>query len=280
MKNKFNNLLFILICFIFLSKNINADEPFIFDITEIEILENGNQINGFKGGTATSKDGSTITAENFFYNKFTNILETTGNVKYEEKIFTIGNSRAVNESNTITASNLEYDKIKNIFEAKKNAVVNDFEKDTTIYADEISYFKNEEEIFTKGKTKALIEKKYEFNSENVSFYRNLGDLISQTKSSVEDDNGNIYKLKNFTYNINKELLKGQEVEILAKVDENKIDQYFFSEGFFNFKDKSHLAKETKIKSHKDIFEDENQDPRIYGSSSFSDQYKTIVNNAL
>ena len=138
MKNKFYNLLFILICFIFLSKNINADEPFIFDITEIEILDNGNQINGFKGGTATSKDGSTITAENFFYNKLTNILETTGNVEYkdkikniiittdkaiylknEEKIFTIGNSKAVNESNTITASNLEYNKIKNIFEAKK-----------------------------------------------------------------------------------------------------------------------------------------------------------------
>jgi LPS-assembly protein len=299
MKNKFNNLLFILICFIFLSKNINADEPFIFDITEIEILDNGNQINGFKGGTATSKDGSTITAENFFYNKLTNILETTGNVEYkdkikniiittdkaiylknEEKIFTIGNSKAVNESNTITASNLEYDKIKNIFEAKKNAVVIDFEKDTTIYADEISYFKNEEKIFTKGKTKALIEKKYEFNSENVSYYRNLGDLISQTKSSVEDDNGNIYKLKNFTYNINKELLKGQEVEILAKVDENKIDQYFFSEGFFNFKDKSHLAKETKIKTHKDVFGDKDQDPRIYGSSSFSDQNKTVVNNAI
>jgi len=299
MKNKFYNLLFILICFIFLSKNINADEPFIFDITEIEILDNGNQINGFKGGTATSKDGSTITAENFFYNKLTNILETTGNVEYtdkikniiittdkaiylknEEKIFTIGNSKVVNESNTITASNLEYDKIKNIFEAKKNAVVIDFEKDTTIYADEISYSKNEEKIFTKGKTKALIEKKYEFNSENVSYYRNLGDLISQTKSSVEDDNGNIYKLKNFTYNINKELLKGQEVEILAKVDENKIDQYFFSEGFFNFKDKSHLAKETKIKTHKDVFGDKDQDPRIYGSSSFSDQNKTVVNSAI
>jgi hypothetical protein len=44
---------------------------------------------------------------------------------------------------------------------------------------------------------------------------------------VEDDSGNIYKLKNFTFNINKELLKGQEVEILAKVDEDKIDRYFF-----------------------------------------------------
>ena len=299
MKNKFYTLILVIFIFVFLSKNINANEPFIFDVTEIEILENGDLINGFKGGTVTSQDGSTITAENFFYNKLTNILETTGDVKYrdklkniiitadkaiylknEEKIFTIGNSKAVNKSNTITASNLEYDKIKNIFNAKKNVVVIDFEKDTTIYANEISYLKNEEKVFTKGKTKALIENKYEFNSENVTYFRNLGDLISKKKSLVEDDSGNTYKLKNFKYNINKELLKGQEVEILAKVDENKIDQYFFSEGFFNFKDKSHLAKETKIKTHKDVFGDEDQDPRIYGSSSLSDQNKTIINNAL
>jgi LPS-assembly protein len=299
MKNKFYTLILILFYFVFVSKNVNANEPFIFDVTEIEILENGNKINGFKGGTATSIDGSTITAENFFYNKLTNILETTGNVKYrdkikntiitadkaiyfknEEKIFTIGNSKAVNDTNTITASNLEYDKIKNIFKAKKNVVVVDFEKDITIYANEIFYLKNKEKVFTKGKTKALIENKYEFNSENVSYFRNLGDLISKNKSSVEDDSGNTYKLKNFKYNINKELLKGQEVEILAKVNENKIDQYFFSEGFFNFKDKSHLAKETKIKTHKDVFDDEDQDPRIYGSSSLSDQNKTIINNAL
>jgi LPS-assembly protein len=299
MKNKFYTLILILFYFVFVSKNVNANEPFIFDVTEIEILENGNKINGFKGGTATSIDGSTITAENFFYNKLTNILETTGNVKYrdkikntiitadkaiyfknEEKIFTIGNSKAVNDTNTITASNLEYDKIKNIFKAKKNVVVVDFEKDITIYANEIFYLKNKEKVFTKGKTKALIENKYEFNSKNVSYFRNLGDLISKNKSSVEDDSGNTYKLKNFKYNINKELLKGQEVEILAKVNENKIDQYFFSEGFFNFKDKSHLAKETKIKTHKDVFDDEDQDPRIYGSSSLSDQNKTIINNAL
>ena len=35
----------------------------------------GNQINGYKGGKAISADGSTITAENFFYNKLTNILK-------------------------------------------------------------------------------------------------------------------------------------------------------------------------------------------------------------
>ena len=84
MKNKFKNFIFILFCFIFLFKNLYANEPFIFDITEMEILENGNKINGYKGGTATSEDGSTIVGKNFFYNKLTNILEAIGSVKYED----------------------------------------------------------------------------------------------------------------------------------------------------------------------------------------------------
>jgi LPS-assembly protein len=67
---------------------------------------------------------------------------------------------------------------------------------------------------------------------------------------------------------------------LAKVEQNKNDKYFFSEGFFNFKDKTHIAKETKINTHKDVFGDENHDPRLYGSSSYSDESKTVVNNAL
>jgi LPS-assembly protein len=111
---------------------------------------------------------------------------------------------------------LNTNKSNNVFEAKKNAVVTDFQKDTTIYAEEIKYLKNDEKVFTKGKTRALIENKYKFNSEDVSYYRNLGDLISQKESSIEDESGNIYKVKNFNYNIDKEVLKGEEVHVLAK----------------------------------------------------------------
>jgi LPS-assembly protein len=299
MKNNFINFLIILLLIIVTIKKVNANEPFIFDITEIEILEKGNQINGYKGGTATSKDGSTITAEKFFYNKLTNILETIGNVKYldktkniiittdkaiyiknKEKIFTIGNSKVVSEKNTITSSKLEYDKIDNFFIAKEDAIVTDLEKDTTIYANEITYLKNKEKVFTSGETKALINDKYIFNSRNVTYLRVDEKLFSKEKSSVEDNDGNIYKLSNFFYDINLEILKGKKIEVLAKVDENNIDKYFFSEGFFNFKDKSHKAKETKIKIHKNVFDDENQDPRVYGASSSSNSKKTIINNGI
>ena len=359
MKNKIKYFLLIIFYSLLILKSVNANEPFVFDVTEIEILENGNQINGYKGGTATSHDGSTITAENFFYNKLTNILEAIGNVKYidtsnkititsnkaiylknNEKVHTIGNSRAFSDNNTIEASNLEYDKIKNIFKAKENAVVNDLEKNTTIYADEITYLKNkekflstgkskainenntitasileydkinnifkakenavvidlekdatiysneitylknDEKVFTQGKTKAFIQKKYIFNSENVTYLRNTGKIFSQKKSSLDDDNGNFYKLDNFFYDIDKELLKGERVEVLAKVDENKTDKYFFSEGFFNFKEKSHIAKETKINTHKEIFDNKDNDPRLYGSSSYSNENKTVLKNGL
>ena len=138
MINKIKSHILILFCFCLVHKSVNANEPFVFDVTEIEILENGNQINGYKGGTASSEDGSTITAENFFYNKLTNILEASGKVRYldkiknviittdkaiyfknQERIFTIGNSKVENDNNKIVASNIEYDKNKNIFEAKK-----------------------------------------------------------------------------------------------------------------------------------------------------------------
>ncbi len=299
MKSSLIYFLFIIFLSLHTLLNVKANEPFVFNVTEIEILENGNQINGYKGGTAVTEDGSKIIAENFYFNKLTNILEAEGNVKYldgikntiittdkaiymknQEKIFTKGNSKAENEHNTITASNLEYDKIQNIYKAKENAVINDYKKDATLYADEITYLKDEEKVFTKGKTKALVEKKYLFNSENVSYFRNFNKIFSQKKSTVEDDNGNIYVLDSFSYNILDELLKGEKVKVLARVEKDKKDQYFFSEGFFNFKDKSHIAKETKIKIHKDVFGDENQDPRLYGSSSYSDEAKTVVNNGM
>ena len=60
MKNKFFNSLFFLIWIIFSLSASNADEAFTLNVTEIEILENGDKINGTNGGTAISDYCSTI----------------------------------------------------------------------------------------------------------------------------------------------------------------------------------------------------------------------------
>ena len=64
------------------------------------------------------------------------------------------------------------------------------------------------------------------------------------------------------------------------IDSNKIDRYFFKDGFFNFKNKSLVAKDTNIKVHKDIFGNDENDPRLYGTSSFGDENKTVVNKGI
>ena len=84
MKSKFLKSFFLSMWIFFSYCYVNANEAFTFNVAEIEILENGNKINGTNGGTVISKDGSTIDGKNFFYNKQTNILEINGDVKYSD----------------------------------------------------------------------------------------------------------------------------------------------------------------------------------------------------
>ena len=86
MKSKFLNPLFLLVWIFFSFSYVNANEAFTFNVAEIEILENGNKINGTNGGKVISDDGSTISGNNFFYNKQTNILKITDNVKYLDNV--------------------------------------------------------------------------------------------------------------------------------------------------------------------------------------------------
>ena len=126
MRNKNLNLLLYFIFFLNFFSIVSASEEFEFNVTELEILENGNLIKGTKGGKSSTKDGYTITADTFIYDKLSNILKVNGNVKFEdakselliftnkatyfknqEIIFTEGDSVAINFENTITYINPE-----------------------------------------------------------------------------------------------------------------------------------------------------------------------------
>ncbi|XOJ73617.1 hypothetical protein ABXT43_01895 [Candidatus Pelagibacter sp. Uisw_114] len=79
MKNKFIAFLFILL-FTFINLNRVYSEEFIFEVTDLEITQNGNLIKGINGGSVTADNGILITAENFEYNKLTSLLKANGNV--------------------------------------------------------------------------------------------------------------------------------------------------------------------------------------------------------
>ena len=85
MKNKLF-IIFIVLFFNFVFFKALGAESFNFDVTEIQVLENGNKFVGTKRGIITSSNGIIIKADQFEYDKKLNILNANGNVEIEDKI--------------------------------------------------------------------------------------------------------------------------------------------------------------------------------------------------
>ena len=287
MKNKSLYIIILLVKILFLSP-VYGNDQFIFDVTEIEITENGNKYIGTKQGTVKTNDGLTLRAQEFEYNKVLNILEARGNVvikdivnnsiiitdeaiylKNEEKIFTKGSSRAVDDGIIIDADKFEYNKILNIINATGSVEVNDVVKNYVIFAEGITYFKNKEKILTEGNTRSIIENRFNFYSKNVLFLRNKNILSSTSKSTITDRNLKIYKLDKFEYSINEDLLKAENIEIIS---ENLLQNGFsdtakYANGFFSLKKKEYNAGYTEFRVKKDTLGVIENDPRLVGASS-------------
>lgn len=269
MKNKTIKLI-ILIFFTLFTKEINANEQFNFDVTEIEITENGNVIKGLKRGTITSKDdGLEIQSDTFEYNKILNLFTANGNVIAKNK-----------EGLQITSNYLEYNKKFETITIKEKVVIEDKIENIKISSEKILYKKNDETFFSEGKTKAVISSKYNFYSKNVTYNKRSDTLISNDLSSIEDNYNRLIELDNFRYLINDEILKGKNINITNDTKKIYSDKFNFAEGVINLKSNEFLSTDTKIYVAKDIFGNTENDPRLYGASSKGDNNKTIVNKGV
>ena len=80
MKNSIIKSCYLIFCYLIFF-NAYGIEQFNFDVTELEILKNGDKVVGSKRGKITSNNGIVITADQFEYYKKKNILNASGNVK-------------------------------------------------------------------------------------------------------------------------------------------------------------------------------------------------------
>ena len=98
MKNNLKSILLIFSLILNFQTIGYSNDQFKFNVTEIEILNNGKQINGYKGGTVSTENGDIIKARNFYYDKINNILEVKGDVNYKN----------LNTNTKIISENLVY----------------------------------------------------------------------------------------------------------------------------------------------------------------------------
>ena len=301
MKNKILHLILSILLSNFIYSSAYSVDQFNFDVTEVEILNEGNIIKGLKKGTVKTNDGITIIADTFIYDKLLNILTADGNVeiidssqdlkvysdnavyqKNDEIITTYQNSKAIyGVGKFMYADNFKVYRNENILNAKGNVDIVNTIDHNLITGDDFTYFKNSEKIISKGETKALInQSEYKITSKDIVYLVNENNLRSENKTKIEDQNSQVYFLERFNYQINQEILKGEKVLIITNYNLPKSDRFFFENAIINLKNREFIAKNTEIDIHNDIFDEIENNPRLKGVSSSGDDEITLVNKGV
>jgi LPS-assembly protein len=151
-----------------------------------------------------------------------------------------------------------------------------------IDADNITYLIKDKKILTRGKTFASIEPNYKFFSENVIFLKDEMKLSSNKKTVVTNNQFSSYELGSFIYEIEKEFLKGTDIMITSNTNValRESDRMFFESGFFDLKNGNFQTATTKINLKKNTFKRSDNDPRIYGASTFKKGEITSIKKAV
>ncbi|MDB0067754.1 organic solvent tolerance protein, partial [Candidatus Pelagibacter sp.] len=168
----------------------------------------------------------------------------------------------------------------NRLEANGNVQLYDLNNNITINAQQIFYLKNEEKIFTVGKTLIKISNKYNIEGFDLILFKDKMILSSNKNAIIADSESNTYKLERFQYSIDKEILKGKNITAITIDKRNKSDEFFFKTGFFDLKKNKFLGKDIVAKFHKDLFGDNENDPRISAVSGYGDKINTYFKKGV
>ncbi|MBD1134500.1 organic solvent tolerance protein [Pelagibacterales bacterium SAG-MED48] len=284
MINKILYIFLILILNIITSSSIYAAEVFNFDVTEVEIIEEGNKFLGKNGGTATSNDGTVIKANNFEYDKLRNILIAIGDVEIDDKkeniiitsqkvtyfknkefIFSEGQSQAISEGIIINADNFEYNKITNVIDANGDVKIDNKSENYLIYTNNATYLKNEELFLTKGQSQAINEGII-IDADNFE-YNKITNIINANGDVKIKDSINDYLIlaNDATYYKNLE-------KIITNGD---TEAFIQSRYIINSKDVTYLHNDKILSSqHKSKIKD--QDSQVY----FAEKFNYLINEEI
>ena len=220
--------------------NVYGNDQISFDVTEIEILDDGNKIIGKNRGTIETDGGIVIEADKFEFDKKKNILKAQGNIKIEDQT----------NSYNFLAKNIIYFKNKEKIEIKGKAkalIGNNYE------------FKIEDIIILRNE---------------MIISSDIGGTI------LDKINYTRYEIEKFSYSLNEETLKGEKIFIHTKYNEPFGDKYFFKSAIFNLKNQEYIAQDISIDFKKDTFGNQDNDPRFRGLSSSSKNGITTINKGI
>ena len=215
--------------------NFALANEFNFETKNLVITEKGEKIDAGRGKAYTLDNELVIIADEFEYFKNTGILIANGNGLAKIK------SRKLE---------MEF----------KNAVFN--EKDSTITAS--------------GSVRIFQEdKKIKIKTEKIIFNQSQNTIISETKSTLQDDVGNTYMSDSFLYEINKNILKVKNLEVIDKEKNNLTTPL----AYINTESGKLFGKDVNVNLNSTNFDNDNE-PRLKGVSVINDDESTIIQKGI
>ena len=259
MKNNF--LFFITIIFFnVLIFSTEAYEQFNFDITEVEILNEGNRFLGKKRGKITTADGIEIESNNFEYDKILNIIYLSGKVDF----FDTKKNYKIFSNEAIYFRNIERIVTKG---------------PTQILVDDRYDFKSSDVEFLRDKSEFSSLNNSSILDKKINFYemKNFKYLIKDKLLKAQDlkITTNYLKEKSDIFFFENAFINLLNNNFIAKKTHIQLHKDIFDkerEKFIN------LENEKLNILFDDYYEENN--PRLYGASSNGDENKTIIHKGV
>tara|TARA_B100000424_G_scaffold151195_1_gene115306 strand:- start:2892 stop:5252 length:2361 start_codon:yes stop_codon:yes gene_type:complete len=230
MINKFNIFFFILF---FLHSTLSSSEEFNFSAKEIEVLDNGEQINAYGNVQIKMKDGLIINSDNAKIDKINNSVSASGNVYLKDDLKEI----------EIFSNSVFFDKTKNvikIIEKSETRLKNSF----FLNSKNLVYERSNKTIKSNfdGTLKDKFNNIMTFKKFNLNLEKNILDV---RELSIKDNENNNFKLNQAFVNLNSKEVIGDNAKLFfnKKIFGNsENDPRIYGNSLFDSKDETVVTK--------------------------------------
>ena len=120
----------------------------------------------------------------------------------------------------ITANKSSYDKIKLLLTLIGNIKIIDKENNIKIEGENITYYKDREEIISKGNTTIYINNEYFINTSDIIYLKKENIIKSKNLATLQDNFENKFSAENFTFLILDKIFKSKKIYLLDSEKNN------------------------------------------------------------
>ena len=239
MKNKFITAIFLTLLNLHSPNEVLAKE-FIFEMSNLEITDNGNIYKSRNRGKIITDTQLELVSDNFEYLKKTNQLKAEGNVQ----LFDSKNDISINAETIFYFK--DKDKISSI--GKTLIKISD---DYTIEGYDLTLLMNEMILLSNKNTTMKDKDLNKYTLDKFQYFINQ----------------EILKGENIQVSINQS-------------NQTNNDKFLIKTGFFDLKQNKFLAKDVVANLHKDLFGNNKNDPRINAVSAVGEEFITTFEKGV